>query len=455
MYIDDTIAALATPLGEGGIGIVRISGPQAVDALEAIFRPKTEKRIRDFESHTLYLGNIISPRDGGVIDEALVAIMYAPRTFTREDVVEINCHGGSMPLRKTLEAVLAQGVRLAQPGEFTKRAFLNGRIDLVQAESILDIIRSRTHEGLRAAVDNLEGSISREIEGIRKQLSNILALVEVNIDFPEEDEEAAMGPGELEDELNKAAHEITRLLEGAGKGKILRDGIKVVIVGKPNVGKSSLLNTLLREKRAIVTDIPGTTRDIIEENLNLAGIPIRIIDTAGIRETGDEVEMIGVERSRKSLKNADLALIIFDITTGIQDEDGMIMDLVGDIPHLKLLNKIDLMDRAEELYDEEFIPISAKTGAGMDLLEKNIGKIIEMDNIIGDQPLINRIRHEQALQRALESIENAKKSSEVGHPLDIIAIDIKEAWSHLGEIVGDTVTEEILDIIFQEFCIGK
>ncbi|HHX94544.1 MAG TPA: tRNA uridine-5-carboxymethylaminomethyl(34) synthesis GTPase MnmE [Clostridia bacterium] len=456
----DTIAAISTPIGEGGIGIVRVSGPEAVDIVEKVVESSSGIKIRDFPSHTLKLCRVKNPDTGEVVDEVMVSVMRAPKTFTREDVVEINCHGGAAPLGATLKAVLASGARLALPGEFSKRAFLNGRIDLAQAEAIIDVIRARTGKGLSAALDHLEGSLSREIRGIRDDLSGCLARIEVNIDFPGEDPDAEVTTEELGKNLSRIEKEIEKLLAGAGQGKVLREGLKTVIAGRPNVGKSSLLNALLREKRAIVTDIPGTTRDVIEEMLNLGGIPVRVLDTAGIRPTRDEVERIGVERSERALKEADLVLVIMDASTGLLEEDKGVLKKAGEARCLVVVNKSDLVEKVdiegwEKLTSRECVAVSAKTGWGLSSLEEKIRGIIEKGEKVREGPLITRVRHEEALRKALKHIREAREACSLGVPEDIIAIDVREAWTSLGEITGDTASEEIVDRIFADFCIGK
>lgn len=457
----ETIAAISTPLGEGGIGIVRISGPEAVAIADKVLISKKGKNVWEFPSHTLHLCKVQSPTSGETIDQVMVSVMRAPRSFTREDVVEINCHGGAVPLRATLKAVLDQGARLAQPGEFSKRAFLNGRIDLAQAEAVIDVIRSRTDRGLSAALDNLEGSLSREIRGLREQISGILARIEVNIDFPGEDPEAEITAEDLGEMLSRITAEVERLLTGAGQGKVLREGIKLVIAGRPNVGKSSLLNALLREKRAIVTDIPGTTRDVIEEMLNLAGIPVRIMDTAGIRNTGDKIEALGVERSEELLKEADVVLVVMDASMGILEEDKVVNSKAGDKKVLVVLNKSDLvggeisLSQWEETLGRECVAVSAKTGRGLEVLEEKVRALIESGSPLPEGPLITRLRHEEALNKSLLHLKEAWTACSAGVPEDIIAIDVKEAWSSLGEITGETASEEIVDRIFADFCIGK
>lgn len=456
----DTIAAISTPVGEGGIGIVRVSGPDAVAIVDKVIESSAGIPVSEFPSHTLHLGKVRRPDTGDIIDEVIVSLMRAPRSFTREDVVEINCHGGIVPLRSTLEAVLSQGARLAEPGEFSKRAFLNGRIDLAQAEAIIDVIRSRTGKGLSAAIDNLEGSLSVEINRIREELRGVIARIEVNIDFPGEDPDSELTAEELAEMLTGVEKKIEQLLAGAGRGKILREGVKLVIAGRPNVGKSSLLNALLREKRAIVTDIPGTTRDVIEEMLNLGGIPCRIMDTAGIRPTGDKVEKIGVERSEELLEKADVVLMVMDAAAGILEEDLIVNNKAGNKKCLVVVNKSDLVNDVdlglwEQAMGRECVALSAKTGQGLEALEEKVRQIIESDTCVPEGPMVTRLRHERALKKAMGHLRDARAACSGSVPEDIIAIDVREAWTSLGEITGETASEEIVDRIFADFCIGK
>lgn len=456
----DTIAAISTPVGEGGIGIVRISGMDAVEIAEKVIESSSGKKVGKFPSHTLHLCNVKLPGTGKVIDEAMVSVMRAPKSFTREDVVEINCHGGAVPLRAVLEAVLSQGARLAEPGEFSKRAFLNGRIDLAQAEAIIDVIRAGTDKSLSAAMNNLEGSLSGEIRRILDALKGLIARIEVNIDFPEEDPDGDLTRQQLYRMLTDVEERIQNLLKGAGRGRILREGIKLVIAGRPNVGKSSLLNALLREKRAIVTDIPGTTRDVIEEMLNLNGIPVRVMDTAGIRATEDEIEKIGVERSEERLQQSDIVLVIMDASAGILREDMTVNKKVGDKKCLVVINKRDLVEKVdlplwENALGRECVAISAKTGEGLENLENKVASLIELGVPVPEGPLVTRIRHEQALNKGILHIREAKEACLAGIPEDMVAIDVREAWRSLGEITGETASEEIVDRIFADFCIGK
>jgi tRNA modification GTPase len=456
----DTIAAISTPMGEGGIGIVRVSGPDAISIADKVVVLSGRESLCDIPSHSLRLCKVQDPDTRETVDEALVSVMRSPRSFTREDIVEINCHGGPVPLMATLNALLSWGARLAEPGEFSKRAFLNGRIDLAQAEAIIDVIRSHTDKGLATAIDNLEGSLSVEIRQIREALSGLIARIEVNIDFPGEDPEADISGEELKEIIMGVQVSIEKLLAGANRGKIFRDGIKLMIAGRPNVGKSSLLNALLREKRAIVTDIPGTTRDVIEEMLNLEGIPVRIMDTAGIRPTGDTVEKIGVERAEHLLKEADIVLIVMDASQGITDEDKAVNNKTGDKKSLVIVNKCDLVEKVDlEKWNQETgrdsVAVSAKTGQGLEVLQDKILDLIHQGVGAPEGPTVTRLRHEEALKQALYHVKEAVNAYSQGVPEDILAIDLREAWTTLGEITGETASEEIVDRIFADFCIGK
>ena len=460
--IEDTICAISTPPGEGGIGIVRVSGPSATAIARKIFQPEGAGEWWTERSHVLVYGHIVDPLDGKWVDEALLGYMKAPRTYTREDIVEFNCHGGAVPLRRTLELTLAAGARLAEPGEFTKRAFLNGRIDLAQAESVIDIIRAKTDQGLKLAASQLKGELSRLVIELQGQVLGLLAQVEANIDFPEDDLAEATGRSIAATAGNLSVI-LDRLIENAAAGRIYREGIWTVIAGRPNVGKSSLLNKLLRENRAIVTEIPGTTRDLIEEVINIRGIPLKLVDTAGIRPVEDIVEKLGVEKSKEMIDRADLVLLVLDSTTGITAGDREIFDLVRSKEAIVLLNKADLSQDGIRPADLEelakrmpVLTISARTGAGMDELENKIvamalgGRISASDEI-----MITNVRHKQALERARRCLAEALAALAGEVPVDIVAIDIREAWEALGEITGTTLTEDIVDRIFADFCIGK
>ncbi|NPV26815.1 MAG: tRNA uridine-5-carboxymethylaminomethyl(34) synthesis GTPase MnmE [Firmicutes bacterium] len=459
--LTDTIAAIATAVGESGIGIIRVSGEQAIAVVDKVFSAKRAIRLRECATHTLHLGYIIDPVSGEKVDEVLVSLMRRPKSFTGEDVVEINCHGGLVPLRKTLELLLKAGARMAEPGEFTKRAFLNGRIDLAQAESVIDIIRAKTDASLNVALGQLEGRLSERIRDVRRMIVELLAFIEANIDFPEEDIEE-ISRGEILARVETIRTAIADLLISAEQGRVYREGLRVVIVGRPNVGKSSLLNALLKEKRAIVTDIPGTTRDVLEEILNIRGIPVRIIDTAGIRETGDPIERIGVEKAQEYLNLADLVLLVLDAGEKLSAEDRRIIEMAQKKPTIVLINKTDLVEqRLNEQEVEELVigakilRISAKEELGLNELDEKIVEIVTGGSIKRESPLVSNIRHKIALEEAQANLADVVDACVAGVSLDCLAIDIREAWERLGEITGETVTEDIIDQIFSQFCIGK
>lgn len=459
--IDDTIAAIGTAPGEAGIGIVRISGPDAVSILDKLFVPTRGNSILAYGGRRLTHGHIVDPDTKSRVDEVLVTYMKAPYTYTAEDVAEIDCHGGIVPVRKILELVLRHGARIAEPGEFTKRAFLNGRIDLAQAEAVMDLIRAKTEVGFDVALGQLEGSLSKEVRRIRDKLLEMLAHITVNIDFPDEDIEEITYRG-LKEQAEEIMGHIEGLLKTAYAGKIIREGLSTVIIGKPNVGKSSLMNALLREARAIVTDIPGTTRDVIEEYVNIQGIPLRIIDTAGIRETEDMIEKIGVERSKEFFNRADLIIFVLNGAEPISSEDEQIMKLVEHREAIVLVNKIDLPAKLEEskiqelLPGKRIIPISVLEGKGLQELEEAIVKMVYGGEVKHqDHSLVTNTRHKNALERGKKSMEDALGAIDQGMPLDFIEVDVKNAWDYLGEITGDTVGEDLIDKIFANFCLGK
>lgn len=459
MFIDDTIAAIATAPGEGGIGIIRISGERSLLVAEEIFRSMSGKLIKDYKTRTLVYGNIV---DGDkVIDEVLVAYMKGPNSYTAEDVIEINCHGGFISVKKILELILSKDVRLAEQGEFTKRAFLNGRIDLSQAEAIIDVIKAKTDMAHEVAQNQLEGSLSNKIKDLRMKVTEVLAHLEVAIDFSEEDVEEITYQT-LEEKARELKNEIKKLYDTAESGKILRDGLKTVIVGKPNVGKSSLLNSILGENRAIVTDIPGTTRDVIEEFVNIKGIPLKIVDTAGIRETEDVVEKIGVEKSKESFNSADLVIMVLDSSRQLSDEDLEILANLENKKTIVLLNKTDLEQKIEEdkirqyVDNDSIIRISALKHEGIEEIHDKIESMVYKGSIKNTSSLvITNSRHKDALLRAYESINDAISAIEQNLPYDFIEVDFKNIWDYLGYINGDTVKEDLLDTIFSNFCIGK
>lgn len=459
MFIDDTIAAIATAPGEGGIGIIRISGDKSLQVAQSIFKSKSGKMIKDYNTRTLIYGKIVDGEK--VIDEALVAYMKGPNSYTAEDVIEINCHGGFISVKKILELILSKGVRLADAGEFTKRAFLNGRIDLSQAEAIIDVIKSKTDMAHEVAQNQLEGSLAKKIKDLRMNVTEVLAHLEVSIDFAEEDVEEITYQT-LEEKAIELRNEIKKLYDTAESGKILRDGLKTVIVGKPNVGKSSLLNSILGENRAIVTDIAGTTRDVIEEFVNIKGIPLKIVDTAGIRETEDIVEKIGVEKSRESFSTADLVIMVLDASRKLSEEDMEILENLKNKKTIVLLNKMDLepkieLEKVKEFVNsEDIIEISALKHQGIEQLQDKIESMVYHGSVKNSSNLmITNSRHKDALFKAYESINDAINAIEQRMPYDFIEVDFKNIWDYLGYINGDTVREDLLDTIFANFCIGK
>ena len=456
---EDTIAAIATPLGEGGIAIIRVSGPEAVAVVDRVYRGK--RSLKEVASHTIHYGHIVDPSTGERLDEVMVSVMRAPRTYTREDVVEVNCHGGIMVVRRVLETILKHGARLAEPGEFTKRAFLNGRIDLSQAEAVMDLIRSKTDRAMKMALKQVEGSLSREIKALRQMLIETLAHIEVTIDYPEHDVEEVTREL-LRERCQQVEDGIDRLLRSAKEGKILREGLKTAIIGLPNVGKSSLLNALVKENKAIVTDIPGTTRDVIEEYVNIRGIPLQWIDTAGIRETEDEVERIGVERSRQALKEADLILLVLNRAEPLRKEERTLLETVKGMNTILVVNKGDLepvldVDWLRKEYAHlPLVEISAKEGWGLDRLEETIAELVLGGKVEGDDlTYVSNSRHIALLHEAKAALREAVEANESGLPVDIVQIDLRRAWEKLGEILGEEVSEALIDQLFSQFCLGK
>jgi tRNA modification GTPase len=457
---EDTISAVATAVGEGGIGIVRVSGPQALVIADKLFCSAVGKISSQTSSqHALY-GRVVDGLTGEVIDEAIVLIMRGPHSYTCEDVVEFQCHGGPVPLRKLLQATLAAGARLAEPGEFTKRAFLNGRIDLTQAEAVIDVIRAKTEASLKVAVNHLSGTLSQQIKTIRNELLHMIAHLEAAIDFPEEDIEA-VSAGQVQAWIEPVISQVSKLLVTSHSGRILRDGLKTVIIGKPNVGKSSLLNALLKEQRAIVTAIPGTTRDSIAEYVNVRGIPLKIIDTAGIRETQDLVEKIGVAKSRELIKEADLILVILDRSEALSSEDRQVIEITANYKGFILLNKADLPavlgyeDVKKLAVDWPIIQLSLETGEGLEQLEQQIVDEVYAGQISSEADYVNNVRHVNCLKQAEQQLKDALVAIEQGLPIDCIVVDLRGAWEVLGDIIGDTVGDDLIDQIFSQFCIGK
>lgn len=459
MIAEDTIAAISTPYGTGGIGIIRISGDRAFEIAKTIFKGK--KNFDEIKSHTINYGKIIDPVKNETIDEVLVTKMKKPNTFTREDVVEINCHGGIVVLKKILDLVLRQGARAAEPGEFTKRAFLNGRIDLSQAEAVIDIINSKTEESSKAAVNQLEGKLSSKIKALRRRLIEILAHIEAVVDYPEEDIEEITGE-KVYNEIKDIKENLKKITDNFERGRILREGIDAVIVGRPNVGKSSLLNELTGKNRAIVTDIPGTTRDIIEEYININDIPVRIVDTAGIRETEDAVEIIGVEKTHKALEEAELVIMMVDAEKGFTPEDSAILEKVANKKLIILINKIDksneenIKNIEKNLEGMNYIRTSIREEIGIDKIGKMITKLFTKGEInLNSQIILTNIRHKNLIDKAILSIDDAMGAYENKIPLDLMTIDITNAADFLGQITGESVKEDVINEIFSRFCLGK
>lgn len=455
----DTIAAIATVLGEGGISIIRISGSKSLDIVDSIFKGKNNRSLLDISPYSMRYGFIIEKETEDILDEVLVTYMKGPRSYTAEDTVEINCHGGVTPTKRIFQEIIKAGARVAEPGEFTKRAFLNGRIDLSQAEAVIDIIRAKTELSMKSAVLQSNGRISKEIDSLRNRLLQTIAHIEATVDFPEDDLEEVTS-NQVSIQVENIINEVSELLSTADEGKILREGLNVVIVGKPNVGKSSLLNALLKEQRAIVTEVPGTTRDVIEEYINLDGVPIKIIDTAGIRETEDIVEKIGVEKSKEKIIEADLIIFMIDLSRELDDEDKEIMDYIRDKKYIVLLNKSDLENKVvkEDLAGlnlKYIIESSAKSGKGLDELKDSIKELFFKGEVKNQDIIITNARHKEALIRAKESLSSALDTLNNTLAIDLSSIDIRDAWSRLGEITGDTLEEDIIDKIFSEFCLGK
>lgn len=457
----DTIAAISTPPGEGGIGIVRISGDEAIEIADKLYS-MGKKSLADQDTHTIHYGKIVNPKTGDIVDEVMVSVMRAPKTYTREDVVEINSHGGILVVNKVLQVVLNNGARLAEPGEFTKRAFLNGRIDLSQAEAVMDMIRAKTDRAMHVAVDQLDGQMARLIRDLRQKILDTLAQVEVNIDYPEYDDVEEMTSQLLEDKAREVKADIQKLLETAQQGKILREGLATAIIGRPNVGKSSLLNTLLRQDKAIVTDVAGTTRDVIEEYVNVKGVPLKLIDTAGIRETDDEVEKIGVDRSRQAIQQADLILLVFNQSEKLTAEDEALIEATEGQNRIILLNKTDLdqqlnVDRLSQLIaNDPIVSTSMMTQAGMDELQDKIAELF-FSGQTGerDATYVSNTRHIALLEEAEDALSEVLNGIALDMPVDLVQIDMRRAWDLLGEITGDSVQDELITKLFSQFCLGK
>lgn len=455
----DTIAAVSTALGEGGIAIIRVSGPQAIPQVAPLFKSRIP--LTEADSHTVHYGHIVSPLDGEQLEEVLVTVMKGPRSFTTEDVVEISAHGGVISVRRVMDLLLQQDIRLAEPGEFTKRAFLGGRIDLSQAEAVIDLIRSKSDRAFSVALKQVSGSLSTRIHELRHTLIETLAHIEVNIDYPEHDVESLTADF-IKDKSQEVMQGIDKLLRTANEGKILREGITTAIVGRPNVGKSSLLNALARDNKAIVTDIPGTTRDVIEEYVTINNIPLKLLDTAGIRETMDVVERIGVERSKAAFSDADLILLVLNANEELHEDELALMEQIHGRQALVIMNKMDLPPRLDtgklrSFFDEaSIVPMSVLEEEGLDTLEEAISALFFGGKLeSGDLTYVSNVRHIALLKKAHRSLQDAYEAAEMLIPIDMIQIDVRLAWEQLGEIIGDTAADSLLDQIFSQFCLGK
>ncbi|WP_304986282.1 tRNA uridine-5-carboxymethylaminomethyl(34) synthesis GTPase MnmE [Staphylococcus aureus] len=456
----DTITSISTPMGEGAIGIVRLSGPQAVEIADKLYKGK--HLLNDVPSHTINYGHIIDPESKEVIEEVMVSVLRAPKTFTREDIIEINCHGGILTINRVLELTMTYGARMAEPGEFTKRAFLNGRIDLSQAEAVMDFIRSKTDRASKVAMNQIEGRLSDLIKKQRQSILEILAQVEVNIDYPEYDDVEDATTEFLLEQSKEIKQEINRLLDTGAQGKIMREGLSTVIVGKPNVGKSSMLNNLIQDNKAIVTEVAGTTRDVLEEYVNVRGVPLRLVDTAGIRETEDIVEKIGVERSRKALSQADLILFVLNNNEALTQEDYTLYEVVKNEDVIVIVNKMDLEQNIDinevkdMIGDTPLIQTSMLKQEGIDELEIQIRDLFfggEVQN--QDMTYVSNSRHISLLKQARQTIQDAIDAAESGVPMDMVQIDLTRTWEILGKIIGETASDELIDQLFSQFCLGK
>lgn len=471
---DDTISAISTPRGEGGISIVRVSGPKAIQIAKRLFRVQSKNglsEVNSLKSYTLNYGFVVDPETEKIVDEILLGVMNAPRSYTKEDVIEFNCHGGDLPLRKTLELTLRMGARLAEPGEFTKRAFLNGRIDLAQAEAVIDLIRSKTDLSRQVAINQLSGGLSERINELRNSVVEILAEIEASIDFPEEDLDF-MGLTEMQTRTRTVLNELEVLIKTANQGRILRDGVEVAIVGRPNVGKSSLLNSLLQQDRAIVTEIPGTTRDTIEEYINIDGIPLKLTDTAGISRSENIVEQAGIARAKTLINRAELLLAVFDASCPLTEDDMQLLELCKEHQPIIVLNKVDLPEVVNPIQIKEHLSGSASvplapivktsmlTGMGLENLKSTIVNILTSgDVVLSDSVMITNLRHLSALKKAKTSLEQALQTL-MEMPPELVAVDLRGALDELGIIIGPVnkftgYTDDILDCIFSQFCIGK
>lgn len=456
----DTITSISTPMGEGAIGIVRLSGPQAVEIGDKLYKGK--KPLAEVDSHTINYGHIIDPETNETVEEVMISVLRAPKTFTREDIIEINCHGGILTINRILELTMTHGARMAEPGEYTKRAFLNGRIDLSQAEAVMDFIRSKTDRASKVAMNQIEGRLSDLIKRQRQSILEILAQVEVNIDYPEYDDVEDATTEFLLQQSKNIKQEINQLLETGAQGKIMREGLSTVIVGRPNVGKSSMLNNLIQDNKAIVTEVAGTTRDVLEEYVNVRGVPLRLVDTAGIRDTEDIVEKIGVERSRKALSQADLILFVLNNNEALTEDDQTLYDFVKNEDVIVIINKtdlethLDINEVKEMIGDTPLIQTSMLKQEGIDELEIQIRDLFFGGDVQNqDMTYVSNSRHISLLKQARQSIQDAIDAAESGIPMDMVQIDLTRTWEILGEIIGESASDELIDQLFSQFCLGK
>lgn len=449
--MNDTIAAISTTLGVGAIAIIRVSGDQAIQIVNKIFIGKDLTKV---DSHTINYGHIID--NDKIIDEVLVSIMRSPKTFTKEDVIEINTHGGIAITNKVLELLLTNGCRLAEPGEFTKRAFLNGRIDLIEAEGVMDLINAKTEKSRKLAINQVNGEVSKLIKNLRQKIIEILANIEVNIDYPEYEDIEEITNNMILDNVNKIEQEIKNILNKSNDMKIIKEGIKTIIIGSPNVGKSSILNRLLNEEKAIVTDIAGTTRDIVEGDIQIDGILLNMIDTAGIRETNDIVESIGVKKSLDLIEMSDLILYVLNNNESISKEEQKILDKIKNKNHIIIVNKIDLESKIDKSLLNDYIEISIKNDIGIDKIKNKIKEMFNLEQFDNqDLTYLSSARSISLLKKSLESLESVKEGIKNNMPVDMVEIDLKQIWSTLGEIIGETYTDELIDQLFSQFCLGK
>lgn len=456
--MEETIAAIATPPGEGGIGVIRISGQDSFKILNTIFVPKNQQELENWK---LIYGHIKDREKNIILDEVLAVYMKYPYTYTAEDVVEIQCHGSIIAIKNILSLIVRTGARIAEPGEFTKRAFLNGRLDLSQAEAVIDLIKAKTDKSFDVAFNQLDGVFSKKVQSIRKYLLDLLVNVAVNIDYPDEDIEEITNTKLCKD-ISQLNNMIEELLLTADTGRIIKEGLNVSIIGKPNVGKSSLMNALMKETRAIVTEIPGTTRDTIEEMISIKNIPVKLIDTAGIRETDDQIEKIGIEKSKQAFNNADLIIFMLDSSQVLSKEDKIIMEYIDESKVIVLLNKIDLAAKIEKkevqhiFSNGSIIETSIAQGIGMEQLEEKIASMVYGGHVKqSDSLMVTNVRHKTLLEKALFSIKDAFQIASLGEALDFIEIDLKNAYEFLGEIIGETVSDDIINEVFSRFCLGK